>query len=85
MTALGLAMAGVLALGSGIGSLHAADGGAILQSRCIRCHQAGRIQRAEYDRDGWAGVVDRMMGKSNFGVPLSDAEREALLDHLASE
>lgn len=64
--------------------LEAGDGKGILQSRCILCHDAGRIQRAEYGLDGWKSTVDRMMGKPGFGPKLSEAELQVLLDHLTS-
>jgi len=62
--------------------LQAGDGQAILETRCTKCHGAGRIERAGFDRDMWEVTVDRMMGKRGFGEALSDAEYQTLLDHL---
>ncbi len=74
----------LLMLGLSVPQLKAGDGAMILQSRCTVCHGAGRIERAGHDLEGWKNTVNRMMGKANFGPQLSDAELEALLDHLTS-
>ena len=75
-------LGGFLVFGLQGKSLQAGDGQAIMENRCTVCHGAGRIERAGHDLDGWKDTVSRMEGKGNFGEPLSDAEREALLKHL---
>lgn len=62
--------------------IQAADGSTVLEQRCTTCHGAGRIERAGHDLDGWKNTVERMEGKGAFGNALTDAERQALLDHL---
>jgi mono/diheme cytochrome c family protein len=65
-------------------TLQAGNGKQILQSRCTICHDAGRIERAKFDLDGWKETVRRMEGKNGFGPMFSDAERQMLLDYLVS-
>jgi mono/diheme cytochrome c family protein len=60
----------------------AADGAAVLASRCTVCHTTERVLRqASRDRAWWTGVVDKMIGN---GARLDDAEKQALLDYLVS-
>ncbi len=83
LTSICLAMlGGLLFFGLQGNNLHAGDGQAIMETRCTVCHGAGRIERAGHDLDGWKSTVDRMMSKGRFGPALSDAERQALLNHL---
>ena len=64
--------------------LIAENGKSIAMQRCTACHNMGRVERASHDREGWQGTVQRMMGKSQFGPSLSDAEQEALIEYLIS-
>jgi len=57
------------------------DGPAIVQTRCVVCHPAERIDGARHDRAGWEQTVDRMI---KTGVSLTEAERKAVIDYLAS-
>jgi hypothetical protein len=77
-------MGSFLIQGVSIQAPYAGNGKEIVQARCTVCHDTGRIERAGHDRAGWQGTVDRMMGKRNFGPKLSDAEYEALIEHLVS-
>ncbi|MFO8111851.1 MAG: c-type cytochrome [Desulfosalsimonadaceae bacterium] len=81
---LAAAAGSLLVPGLNGGRLEAADGKAILENRCMVCHDAGRIERAGHDREAWEKTVARMMKKGRFGPALTDAEREALLDYLVS-
>lgn len=77
-------MAVVLMQGLQVRELGAGSGEGIAQERCTACHNTMRIERAGHDRQGWEKTVQRMMGKSNFGTKLSDAEFEALIEYLVS-
>ena len=57
------------------------DGAALVQTRCVVCHPAERIDEASHDRAGWEQTVDRMI---KTGASLSEAERKAVIDYLAS-
>lgn len=59
------------------------EGKAVLEAKCKRCHSLDKVYGHDrVDRDHWAETVDKMVAK---GAVLSDAEREALLDFLASQ
>lgn len=64
--------------------LVAENGESIAMQRCTACHNIGRVEKASYDREGWQGTIQRMMGKSRFGPKLSDAEQDALIEYLIS-
>ena len=60
----------------------ALDGAALVKERCTQCHDLMRVERrAGQDRAWWERTVERMAGKRT-GL-LSDAERNAVLDHLS--
>lgn len=54
----------------------------LLQQRCTACHNRDRVNSAEFDREGWETVVDRMIDK---GAKLSAEERTTLIDHLVEQ
>ena len=57
-----------------------ADAPTIMQARCsTRCHGLERVESHHFDRAGWKGVIDEMVGK---GAKPSAAERQALIDFL---
>jgi len=59
------------------------DGEALVKERCTGCHPADRIySHDKVDQARWKAIVDRMVGK---GAKLSDAERKAVIDHLAGK
>ena len=87
LTSLCLAMVvGLLFFGISNNNAYANQGRWIMEERCTTCHHLDRIQRMayQYDRYGWERTVNRMMGKSSFLAPMTDAEREALINYLAS-
>ena len=57
------------------------DGEALVQERCTVCHSLSTISGAGKSRDGWQSTVERMIGK---GAQLVDAEKTAVIDHLAA-
>ncbi|GAB4403533.1 MAG: hypothetical protein Kow00123_14730 [Anaerolineales bacterium] len=56
------------------------DGAALLQARCTRCHTLDRVQQTPRTASEWETIVARMRSK---GAQLSDAEADALVQHLA--
>lgn len=54
----------------------------VLETSCTDCHDLKRIEEAEYDRDGWAEVLERMIA---LGAELGKAERELLIEELPGE
>lgn len=57
------------------------DANALIDTRCTVCHTRDRIDREQEDADGWAAIVDRMIG---YGAQLSPEERDALIAYLSS-
>lgn len=57
-----------------------ADGAMLLTERCTSCHNLDRVTGAPREREEWAQVIARMVGR---GAELSDAEQAILLDYLA--
>jgi mono/diheme cytochrome c family protein len=58
-----------------------ADGAALLEDRCSECHSTNRAKQALHSRAQWDQTVSRMIGK---GAQLSDAEKQVLVDYLAT-
>ena len=57
------------------------DGEQLVQERCASCHGLDQVYDAVKDEQGWEESVDRMIEK---GAPLSEAERQAVIDSLSS-
>mgnify|MGYP003573466787 CR=1 FL=1 len=55
-------------------------GKAIVATRCVGCHEIGRVTNAKYDREGWQKTVDRMVLS---GTQLTDEQYELVVDYLA--
>jgi len=55
-------------------------GASIVKSKCIQCHDLGRVNEYKGDHDGWGLTVDRMV---LLGVKLTDEQREQTVDYLA--
>ena len=58
----------------------ALDGQALVQERCIQCHDLRRVESAAKTRDEWKANVERMV---SLGAQLDEAEQEAVIDYLA--
>ncbi len=56
------------------------DGQSLVQERCTKCHDLGRIRRAKKMDEEWKATVERMVGK---GANLSLAEQGAVIRYLA--
>jgi uncharacterized membrane protein len=57
----------------------ALDAQALLQERCTKCHDLGRVERARKTKEEWKATVERMVGK---GAQLSQAEQEQVIQYL---
>lgn len=57
------------------------DAKALLNERCIQCHDLNRVYSARKDKAGWETTIARMRGK---GAELTDAEAKALAEFLAA-
>ena len=55
-------------------------GKAVMNNRCIACHDIGRVTNYKNDKDGWTLTVDRMV---LLGAILSEEQREQTIDYLA--
>ena len=56
------------------------DGKALVEERCIQCHDLRRVESAKKTRDEWKANVERMV---SLGAELDEAEQEAVIDYLA--
>jgi cytochrome c5 len=56
------------------------DGQSLVQERCTRCHDLGRITQAKKTEEEWKATVERMVSK---GANLDSAEQEAVIRYLA--
>jgi hypothetical protein len=56
------------------------DGKSLLEERCTRCHDLGRVERAKKTDEEWKATVERMVGK---GAELNEAEQELVIQYLA--
>ncbi len=55
-------------------------GKALVNSRCVGCHDISRVTNYRSDREGWELTVDRMI---LLGAELNDEQREQVIDYLA--
>lgn len=60
--------------------LPAGNGRDIAASKCIACHDAGRLVYPGYTREGWQKVIDRM---TKLGATVSPEQDPLLSDYLA--
>ena len=59
-----------------------AEAGAATYKRvCLTCHDADMIEQQRLTPAGWTRSVEKMM---RWGAAVSDAEKQPLIDHLAS-
>ncbi len=56
------------------------DGKTLLEERCTRCHDLGRVERAKKTEEEWKATVERMVGK---GAQLKQAEQGLVIQYLA--
>jgi cytochrome c5 len=55
------------------------DGKSLLEERCTKCHDLGRVERAKKTEEEWKATVERMVGK---GAQLNEAEQELVIKYL---
>ena len=56
-------------------------GAATLKRVCLTCHDADIIEQQRLTPTGWTRSVEKMM---RWGAAVSDADKQPLIDHLAS-
>jgi len=56
------------------------DGETLVEERCTKCHDLGRVERAKKTEEEWQATVERMVGK---GAQLNQAEQELVIKYLA--
>ena len=56
-------------------------GAAAYKKICLTCHEADIIEQQRLTPAGWMRSVEKMM---RWGAAVSDAEKQPLIDHLAS-
>jgi len=56
-------------------------GAATFKRVCLTCHDADIIEQQRLTPTGWTRSVEKMM---RWGAAVSDAEKQPLIDHLAS-
>jgi mono/diheme cytochrome c family protein len=59
----------------------AAQGEAVFKRACLSCHGVDIVEQQRLSRIGWTREVEKMM---RWGAPLADADKSALVEHLAS-
>jgi cytochrome c5 len=55
------------------------DGKSLVEERCTKCHDLGRVKRAKKTEEEWKATVERMVGK---GAQLNQAEQELVIKYL---
>jgi cytochrome c5 len=61
---------------------HLSEAGAATYKKvCLTCHEADIIEQQRLTPAGWTRSVEKMM---RWGAAVSDAEKQPLIDHLAS-
>jgi cytochrome c5 len=56
------------------------EGKALLEERCVSCHDLSRVENEKKTVDGWKSTVERMVKK---GAQLSSSEQEILIKYLS--
>ncbi|MDH4135096.1 MAG: hypothetical protein OEW09_00040 [Anaerolineae bacterium] len=56
------------------------DGKSLVQERCTKCHDLGRVEQAKKTEEEWKATVERMVGK---GAQLNQTEQEVVIKYLA--
>ncbi|MBY0492588.1 MAG: hypothetical protein K2Y23_00105 [Cyanobacteria bacterium] len=65
-----------------VASHAATDAGAATFKRvCLTCHDADIVEQQKLTPTGWTRSVEKML---RWGAAVSDAEKQPLIDHLAS-
>lgn len=62
------------------GAVAADPGAALVEARCVVCHDLRLIEQQRLDADGWRREVDKMTG---WGAAVGPQEKEPLVAYLA--
>jgi virginiamycin B lyase len=65
-----------------VATLPPGAGKALVESRCVSCHDTSRLSTPGQSRSGWANVIAQMM---NIGVKLAPGDQAVLADYLAAQ
>lgn len=52
----------------------------IARNKCLSCHEADLIKQQRLSRQGWTREVEKMI---RWGAPVTETEKEALIEYLA--
>ena len=74
------AMAPLLAANALWAQLPEGSGKALVETRCIGCHDLASVMRSAYSRTEWLDNVHKMR---NVGAKVSDSEMDEIVDYLA--
>ena len=74
------AMAPLLAANALWAQLPEGSGKALVETRCVGCHDLSGVTRSSYSRVEWLDNVHKMR---NVGAKISDSEMETIVDYLA--
>ncbi len=55
------------------------DGQSLVEERCTKCHDLGRVEAARKTGEGWKATVERMVEN---GASLNEAEQEVVAKYL---
>src|SRR5262245_26471864 len=69
------------AVGAARQDLPQGKGMELARDKCVTCHEADLIVSQRLSRQGWTREVDKMI---RWGAPVSDAEKEILVDYFAA-
>src|SRR5215471_2894692 len=53
----------------------------LARDKCVTCHESDVIVAQRLSRQGWTREVEKMI---RWGAPVSDSEKEILVDYLAA-
>lgn len=69
-----------------VGVVVAADGQALVESTCTKCHDLGRVKAAfgVKDKAAWTVTVNRMLGKSG-ALAVGHEDHTVLIDWLSTQ
>jgi len=56
------------------------EGKTLVEERCTKCHDLGRVERASKTEEEWKAIAERMVGK---GAQLSQEEQALVIQYLA--
>jgi len=79
---VGLIMCAAASLSHAEDSNQDRDAARLVAERCGICHSTDLVTQQRLDRSRWTATVDKMI---HWGAPLSQEERNALVNYLATQ